>query len=106
MAPATLKGSDVGDRVVDAYRHASHLSHQAKLLKSVAEDAIEDSVHAARRAMKTATRRAEEGFGDLKDEAVHRVKRQPLMAVGLAAGVGLMLGMALGFFGGRIAPRK
>ena len=90
MTPATVETPEVdqkqtvGDRLVDdACRQAAHISHEARLLKSVAEDAIEDGVHAAKRAIKSVQRRAEE-LGDLKDEAIHRVKRQPLKAVGLA----------------------
>jgi ElaB/YqjD/DUF883 family membrane-anchored ribosome-binding protein len=95
----------VGDRVADACRQAAHVSHEARMLKSVAEDAIEDGVHAAKRAMKSVRRRVEE-LGDLKDEAAVRVKRQPLVSVGIAAGVGLMVGVALGWMGGRFAQRK
>lgn len=110
MASATVEAPEVekptvGDRVVDACRQATHISHEARLLKSVAEDAIEDGVHAAKRAMMSVKRRVEE-VGDLKDEAVHRVKREPLKAVGIAVGVGLVFGMALGWIGGRFAQRK
>ena len=102
MAPATVGTSEVeqrttvGNRAVDACRQATHISHEARLLKSVAEDAIEDGVHAAKRAIKLVHRQVEE-LGDLKDEAIHRVKRQPLQAVGAAFGVGLALGLAAGW---------
>jgi ElaB/YqjD/DUF883 family membrane-anchored ribosome-binding protein len=99
MASVTIETSEpkltVADRVVDACRQATHISHEARLLKSVAEDAIEDGVHAAKRAMKSVQRRVE-NLGDFKDEAIHRVKRQPVRAVGAAFGVGLALGLALG----------
>jgi ElaB/YqjD/DUF883 family membrane-anchored ribosome-binding protein len=71
-----------------------------QLLKSLAADAIEDGVHAAKRAITSVQRRVE-NLGDLKDEAAHRVKRQPFKAVGIAVGVGLVLGMAVGWIGGR-----
>ena len=100
MAPATIEIPEqkltVGERVVDACRQATHISHKARLLKSVAEDAIEDGVHAAKRAIKSVQHRVEE-LGDLKDEAIHRVKRQPVRAVGGAFGVGLTIGLALGW---------
>jgi ElaB/YqjD/DUF883 family membrane-anchored ribosome-binding protein len=77
-------------------------------LKSKAEEAIEDGVYAARRAVQTGRREFErmgrrvedlkENLEDLKDETVHQVKRHPLAAVGAAAGIGMVLGMAVGWF--------
>jgi ElaB/YqjD/DUF883 family membrane-anchored ribosome-binding protein len=86
--PAADVNPSVVDRVADAARTAAHLSHEARLLKSVAEDTIEDGVHAARRAMKAVQRRVD----DIKDDAIHGVKRQPLVAVGAAFGIGLAAG--------------
>ena len=106
MAPTTVKPLDteekptVHDRITDAYRHAAHISHEAQLLKSVAQDAVEDGVHAAKRAIKSIGRRAE-ALGDLKDEAVYRVKRRPFQAIGAAFGVGLVLGLAVAWMLGR-----
>jgi ElaB/YqjD/DUF883 family membrane-anchored ribosome-binding protein len=90
----------VRDRVIDACRHAAHVSHEARLLKSLAADAVDDGVHAAKRAMKSVRHGVEE-LGDLRDEAAHRVKRQPLWAVGIALGIGLVSGFALGWIGRR-----
>jgi ElaB/YqjD/DUF883 family membrane-anchored ribosome-binding protein len=88
----------VRDRVIDACRQAAHCSHEAQLLKSLATDAVDDGVHAAGRAIKSVRRGVEE-LGDLRDEAVHRVKRQPLKALSVAAGIGLVLGWAIGWIG-------
>ena len=67
------------------------------LLKSLAADAIEHGVHTVvRRAAKSA-RRAIETLEDSKDDAVHYIKHQPLKTIGLAAGVGLVTGAALGW---------
>jgi hypothetical protein len=90
----------VRDRAIDAYRQVAHCSHEARLLKSLATDAVDDGVHAARRAIKSVSRGVEE-LGDLKDEAVHRVKRQPLKALSAAVGGGLVLGLAIGWIGCR-----
>jgi ElaB/YqjD/DUF883 family membrane-anchored ribosome-binding protein len=68
------------------------------LIESLATDAVDDGVHAARRAIKSVRRGVEE-LGDLKDEAVHRVKRQPLKALSVAVGVGLVLGLTIGWIG-------
>lgn len=96
----TRKGEEgtVRDRAIDACRQAAHLSHEAQLLKSLATDAVDDGVHAAKRALKSVRRGVEE-LGDLKDEAVHRVKRQPIKALSVAVGIGLVLGLAIGWIG-------
>ena len=84
------------DRVVDACRHAAHFSHQSRLLKSVAQDAIEEGVHAAKRAIRSVRYRTEELGDNLKDEARHRVKRQPMQVMAAAFGIGLAAGVAVG----------
>jgi ElaB/YqjD/DUF883 family membrane-anchored ribosome-binding protein len=89
----------LANRVVDACRQAAHLSHEAHLVKSITTDAVEDGVYAAQRALKTARRRME----DVQDEAVHRVKRHPLEAIGLAVGIGLVAGLGFGWIAGRWA---
>jgi ElaB/YqjD/DUF883 family membrane-anchored ribosome-binding protein len=104
MTPATVdapeldKETTVGGRMADACRQAAHLSHEAQRLKSVAADAVDDGVHAARRAIES-VRRGVEDLGDLKDEAVHRVTRQPLTVLSVGIGVGLVLGLAIGWIG-------
>jgi ElaB/YqjD/DUF883 family membrane-anchored ribosome-binding protein len=107
MTSATVETFDpardvsISDRISDACRHATHLSHEVRLLKSLATDAAEDGVHAAKRAITSSVKRGVEGLEDLKDEAVHRVKRQPLKAVSIALGAGLVLGWAAGWIGRR-----
>ncbi len=81
-APTQETGSTVRDRVGDVARQAAHISQQAQ------------------RAFTSVQRRVEE-FGDLKAQTADRLKRQPFAAVGLAAGVGLMLGLAIGWLGTR-----
>jgi len=93
------------ERIVDACRQAAHLSHEAQLLKSLATDAIEDGVHGAKRTITSVKRRVEK-LADFKDEAVYRVKRQPLRALGIALGSGLVLGLAGGWIGRRIRRRR
>ena len=96
--PETASSVSVHDRAIDACRQAAHLPHEARLLKSLATDAVDDGVHAAKRAIKSVRRSVEE-LGDLKEEAVHRVKRQPLKALSVAVGAGLVLGLAIGWIG-------
>jgi hypothetical protein len=102
MATTVAESAEVertfGERVTDACRRAAHLSHEAHLFRSVAEDAIEDGVHAAQRAMKVARRRVAdfgEGLENVKDEATIQVKRHPLGAVAAAFGVGMGLGVVV-----------
>jgi ElaB/YqjD/DUF883 family membrane-anchored ribosome-binding protein len=110
MAVATAETQDtaqpptVKDRIVDAARRVAHVSHEVRLAKSVARDTIEDGVHAAKRALKR-VQRGVETLGDVKDETARYVKRQPFMAVGIASGVGVLVGVCLGWFGARIANR-
>ncbi|MGE3958341.1 MAG: hypothetical protein AB7H96_16630 [Vicinamibacterales bacterium] len=79
-------------RAVDALRNVAHLSHEARMLKSVARDAMEDRAYQVRRSAKV-TRRA---LYDATDEAAHRIRREPLKAAGMAFGAGLVTGAAFG----------
>lgn len=90
----------VRDRAVDAVRQAAHVAHEARVLKTLAADAVEDGMHAAKRAI---TRRMHD-LEDLRESAAYRVKRAPLLAVGLAAAGGILLGVALGRLGRRVRP--
>ena len=95
--PDALKRT-ISERVANGCRQAANLSHDARALRTAAEDAIENGVHAAKRAIKSARRRVED-IGDLRDEAIHRVRRQPVAAVGIAAAAGFAFGIALGATG-------
>ena len=92
------------DRIADAVRQAAHFSHEARLMKSMARDAGEEGVHAAKRAMRQ-VKRGFETLEDMKDDAAHYVKRQPFKAVGIAAGVGLLAGVVFGWIGRRVSQR-
>lgn len=96
--PEEAGKTSIRDRILDGSCQTAHLSHEARRLKALAADAVEDGVHAAKRAM-TSARRGVEKLGDFRDEAVHRVKRQPLRAVGLSLGIGLVVGLAVGWIG-------
>ena len=97
---------NVADRIVDAARHAAHISHEARLVKSLARDAIEDGAHEATRAVTKSVQRGIERLEDIKDEGVHYVKRQPLKAIAMAVGVGLMVGMAAAWITGRFRQQR
>jgi hypothetical protein len=80
------------ERVVDTARRVAHMSHEARMLKSIASDAVEDGVYKALRAMKNARR----DIDDVRGDAVYRIKKQPVKAVGVAFGAGVCLGIAAG----------
>jgi ElaB/YqjD/DUF883 family membrane-anchored ribosome-binding protein len=96
-SPTPESPTSVRDRVLDAARHAAHVSHEAKLLKSIATDAVEDGIHAAKRAFRN-VKRSVERVEDFKDEAAHSIKRQPLKSIAIAAGVGLAVGALVGWY--------
>ena len=89
------------DRVTDAVRHVAHASHKARLFQSMAEDAIETGVHAARRSFRRRLREIE----DLSDEAARRIRRRPLAAVGMAVAVGAAVGLMVGWMSRRSSGR-
>ncbi len=101
VEPANDAATTFREKAADAVRQAAHVSHEARLFKSVAADAVEDGMYAAKRAWK---RRARE-LDDFRDEAAHRVKQEPWKALGIAAGAGLFLGVVVGFLL-RGSPRR
>jgi ElaB/YqjD/DUF883 family membrane-anchored ribosome-binding protein len=94
---STLVDTCIGDTAADVYQKATHLADEARAFTNLAGEAVETGVHAAKRAFN----RSVESAGDLRDRAVYRVKRNPIKAVGLAFGAGLLLGAVVGAFGGR-----
>jgi len=100
--PAEREKASITDRVAQGTRHAVHFSHQARAVKSLAEDIIDDRVHSARRWTEKGMRRSIEMLEDLKDEGTHYVKRQPLKAVAITAGIALMVGLGAGWAAARL----
>ena len=71
---------------IDAARRLAHFAHEADLVKTIAADAAETGRHAVRRAIAHRRRDVE----DLRDAAVLRVRRAPLLAVGAAFAAGVV----------------
>lgn len=87
--PVSAEAERLIDKGLDALRQVSHLSKEARLLKSAAADAIEDGVHTVRRTAKTLRQDAL----DLRNELTYRVKRQPMTAVAIAFAAGTLAGV-------------
>ena len=85
----------LGDRATDAIRHVAHAAHEARLLKSLASDAVEDGVYTAKRAVT----RGLHDLEDLRDAAAYRIKRAPFTSLGVAVAGGVLFGIAFGWFG-------
>ena len=77
-----MRTTDTVERVKD----------EVERLRTRAGQAVEDGMDAAERSL----RKTREGLKDTRDEAVYRVKRQPLMAVAVAFGAGALFGIVLG----------
>lgn len=75
-----------GACAVDAVRRAAHVAHEVSLLKTMAADAAETGRHAVTRAITRGRRDLE----DLRESAAYRVKRAPLVAVGVAFAAGML----------------
>jgi len=75
-----------GTRGACAIDAARRVAHDAQLLKTMAADAAETGRHAVARAITRGRRDLE----DLRDSAAYRVKRAPLLAVGVAFAAGLL----------------
>jgi len=99
---ATNGRTNVRDRAVEAVRHAAQVTKEARLFKALAPDAVEERVHAARRAIT----RGMHDLEDFRDSAAYRVKRAPLLTVGLAVGAGMLIGVIVGWIGGRARGSK
>ena len=82
----TIDDMGLGEKAAGAYRKASQAVHEATHAVHEARHAIRDGI---------------ENAVDLRDTVVYRVKRNPLKAVGLAFGAGLLMGAVLGSIGGR-----
>ncbi|HEV2117064.1 MAG TPA: hypothetical protein VGR48_13615 [Terriglobales bacterium] len=66
---------------------------ETERLKTAVADALEDGVHAARRAMKHGLSVAEE----IMDDAAHEVKRHPLQAVAASSILSFAGGLLVGW---------
>lgn len=95
MATAHADPPTTQDRLVDVVGRAANVAHEARVLRTMAADAVEDGVHAAKRAV---TRGARD-FEEFWETAAYRIKKAPFLAVAIAAGAGLLVGTVCGRWG-------
>jgi ElaB/YqjD/DUF883 family membrane-anchored ribosome-binding protein len=82
----------VTNRIADTVRFAAKRSAGARRFTSKAQDVLEDGFYETTRALKLLKRRAEK----FEDATRHYVKREPLKAVAITAGVALFVGVLIG----------
>lgn len=101
MATVNMDKPEVIRKVVDRVAAAGEtLGDDAALLKARAAELFDEGTLLARKAY---ARRVRE-FEDLKDEAALKVRKAPFTAVGVTFGVGVLLGIVIGWVGRR--PRS
>src|SRR5450755_4425330 len=100
-SPATDEPT-LRERAADTMRQAMHCTHEARLLKTLAADAVEDGLHVAHRTIKHARQTAL----DARDELMYRVKREPGKAIAVVFGVGALLGLGIGLACRHVQTRK
>jgi ElaB/YqjD/DUF883 family membrane-anchored ribosome-binding protein len=74
-----------------AEERLTHFGKEAVQMKAAIADAIEDSMKVARRTVKHGYRATE----DFVDDAAHRIKRDPLRALGISFVAGVAAGWLL-----------
>jgi ElaB/YqjD/DUF883 family membrane-anchored ribosome-binding protein len=61
------------------------------------KDALDDAAYAASRSVERSVQRGLDTLEDLKDESIRYVKHHPVQTVAVAAGLGIVLGIAAGW---------
>jgi ElaB/YqjD/DUF883 family membrane-anchored ribosome-binding protein len=79
----------------DGVRRVAHAVHEARLAKTLAEDALDNAAHATTQTMKTWKRRMQ-ALADRRYDFEHQVRREPFKSVGIALGAGILVGAVAG----------
>jgi ElaB/YqjD/DUF883 family membrane-anchored ribosome-binding protein len=61
------------------------------------KDALDEAAYAAKRSVDKSVQRGLDTLEDLKDESIRYVKHHPVQTVAVAAGIGIVLGVAAGW---------
>jgi ElaB/YqjD/DUF883 family membrane-anchored ribosome-binding protein len=98
MAAFTLDKPEAVRKVADRVAEAGEtLVEDTKVLKARAAELFDDGKVVAKKEL---ARRMRE-FEDMKDQTALKVRKAPFTAVGITFGVGLLMGVALGWLAGR-----
>ncbi|MFM8393316.1 MAG: hypothetical protein ACKOB4_05270 [Acidobacteriota bacterium] len=90
----TTEEQGVGGRMKVAEEKIAQAGENIDRLRKKVTHAVEDKYDDARRAIRRGRHAAE----DMVDEASYRIKRDPLNAVAITFGVGLGMGVLIGWF--------
>jgi ElaB/YqjD/DUF883 family membrane-anchored ribosome-binding protein len=81
------------DLATDRERSAEPLLRKAERLKAALSDTVDEQMHVARRA----ARRTQHAAEDLADDLRLRTRREPLKSLGMALGIGALIGLMFGW---------
>ncbi|HZT77450.1 MAG TPA: hypothetical protein VFA27_12420 [Vicinamibacterales bacterium] len=105
VTTATARANDtpsIAARIVDAARHAAHLTQEAGSITASTEEAVQHAADAVRRTARSVRREIEK----MEDDSTHYVRRHPLKTIGIAAGIGMVVGVATGWMAGWLCSAK
>jgi ElaB/YqjD/DUF883 family membrane-anchored ribosome-binding protein len=94
--------SDAIENVIDRAANFEHLAHEVEKAKVLVTDFIEDGKHKFERTFKRTVVAAE----DCIEDTTHFIKRHPWQAVGVAVGIGAIIGMLTAWQAGRRCQRS
>jgi len=93
----TAEEQRVGGRIKVAEEKIAQAGENIERLRKKVTNAVEDKYDDARRAIRRGRHAAEDMAGDLVNEATYRIKRDPLNSVAITFGVGLGMGVLIGW---------
>jgi len=92
------------ERATEVWRRAAKMTEEVGALKTAMKDAVEEGKEAATKGVEQMRRQVRD-LRHVPDDLAYRVRHEPLRAVGLAVGVGLVAGCLFGWFVGRSAHK-
>ena len=82
---------NLGERATEVWRRASKVTEDVGALKTAAQDVLEEGKEVAARSVESMRRTARD-LRHMPNDVAYRVRQEPLRAVGLAIGFGLIVG--------------
>lgn len=81
------------DNVTDVTMNLAHLAHQVAKARTLIDDVIDDGKHKVERTVK----RGRVAVEDCVEDTTYFIKRHPWESVGIAVGVGTLVGLLAGW---------